>query len=85
MPSAFQWKVPDTYWQRRCNKDLIFEFDDLIMSKKKGVIDWQFLCLGIEELLVNYDWYYSSGLRNRGRTLQLLQRIKGIFLSMLEQ
>jgi hypothetical protein len=29
---AFRWKLPDWYWQGRCRKDFIFEFDDLIKS-----------------------------------------------------
>ena len=35
--SAFQWKLPDSYWQNRCKRDSVFEFEDLIMSNNKAV------------------------------------------------
>ncbi|KAK2755790.1 hypothetical protein FQN54_005940 [Arachnomyces sp. PD_36] len=84
MLTAFQWKLPDSYWQSRCKKDLIFEVDDLIRSNDQAV-DWQFLCLGIEELLLKKGWYDYGGLKNRGRTLHLLQGIKNIFLEKIKQ
>lgn len=63
--------------------DLIFECYDLI--KSDYIIDWQSLCLGTEKLFLDYEWYDKSGLKHRGRTLQLLGHIRGTFLEMLEQ
>lgn len=84
MLTAFRWKLPDSYWKRRCKKDLIFEVDDLIRSRNQ-TIDWQFLCLGIEELLLTDGWYDNGGLKNCGRTLKLLKGLKGVFLKMISQ
>ncbi|PGG99411.1 hypothetical protein AJ79_08527 [Helicocarpus griseus UAMH5409] len=86
---AFDWRLPDAYWQNRRKRDLIYEFEDLMNPASTGAddttIDWQLLCLGSEELLLDYDWYDKSGLKARGRTLQHLRGIKGVFLDMLEQ
>jgi hypothetical protein len=79
---AFRWNLPNTYWQARCNKQLLFELDDLI--KAGTAVDWSGLCLGIEELLLDGDWYCNSGLNNRGRTLKLLSGIKKNFLHLLQ-
>lgn len=57
---AFQWRLPDSYWQSRCNRDLIFELDDLIRSRNQKV-NWQFLCLGIEKLFLMDGWYDNGG------------------------
>jgi hypothetical protein len=80
---AFRWNLPNTYWQARCNKQLLFEIDDLI--KAGTAVDWSGLCLGIEELLLDGDWYCNSGLNNRGRTLKLLSGIKKNFLHLLQE
>lgn len=69
-------------WQSRCKPDLIFEVKDLIDG---GVsVDWSELCLGLEELLFDEEWYSTSGLRNRGRIFGMLGRIKELFQSILE-
>lgn len=47
---AFQWRLPDTYWQRRCDTELIFELGELVRQKRPA--NWQHICLGIEELLL---------------------------------
>lgn len=79
---AFQWDLPVSYWQSRCKRDLIFEVKDLIDG---GVsVDWRELCLGLEELLFDEEWYGTSGLRNRGRIFGMLRRIDEIFRSILE-
>jgi hypothetical protein len=66
-----QWELPDWYWKRRCRKDLTFEFDDFINTlgdwTSTSVVDWQYLCLESEKLLLSYRWYDTSGLKNRGR------------------
>lgn len=80
---AFQWRLPNTYWQSRCDTQLVFEFDDLI--KTGHIVDWVSLCLGLEELLLDEHWYCNSGLHNRGRTLRLIGGIKKRFLDMIEQ
>lgn len=80
--AAFQWDLPVSYWQSRCKPDLIFEVKDLIDG---GVsVDWSELCLGLEELLFDEEWYSTSGLRNRGRIFGMLGRIKELFQSILE-
>lgn len=81
---AFQWKLPDSYWQSRSKKDLIFEFDDLIQSNN-SMVDWQFLCLGTEELFLRDGWYDNGGLKNRGRTFKLLRGLKRVFIEMIEE
>lgn len=89
MLSAFRWRLPDHFWQSRCMKDLIFELDDLMgdqaQASSRKSVDWQFLCLGVEELLVKDGWYDRGGLKNRGRNLQLLRRLKSAFLEKLGQ
>ena len=82
MLTAFQWRLPNSYWQSRCKKYLIFEFDELIRNNQ--TVDWQFLCLRTEELFLKDGWYDGGGLKNRGRILQLLQGLKKIFLEMRE-
>ncbi|PLB55680.1 hypothetical protein P170DRAFT_344994 [Aspergillus steynii IBT 23096] len=81
MLSAFGWSLPDTYWQSRCRNRLIFEVEDLIEAGSK--VDWQLVCLGLEELLFDHHWYFKGGLRNRGRILQLIGQIKVVFLERL--
>ncbi|KAE8352916.1 hypothetical protein BDV28DRAFT_157466 [Aspergillus coremiiformis] len=79
---AFQWKLPGAYWRARCNPRLIFEVDDLVRTQR--AVDWASFCLGLEELLLDDDWYCNSGLNNRCRTLRFLEGIKGRFLGMIE-
>lgn len=79
---ASQWALPCTYWQRRCKCGFIFEVGDLI---KEGVsVDWPSLCLGLEELLLDHNWYAKSALRNRGRVLRIMNGIKEVFVDMLD-
>ncbi|KAL1855561.1 hypothetical protein Plec18167_004100 [Paecilomyces lecythidis] len=80
---AFGWTLPNTYWQSRCNPRLVFEVDDLIREGR--VIDWAEFCLGLEELLLDEDWYCNSGLNNRGRTLKLFEGIKERFDKAIKQ
>ncbi|RLL95926.1 hypothetical protein CFD26_100431 [Aspergillus turcosus] len=80
---AFRWRLPNTYWQARCNTEILFELDDLI--KAGTAVNWSGLCLGIEELLVDDNWYCNSGLENRARTLKLLNGIKEGFLRRLNK
>jgi hypothetical protein len=72
---AFQWKLPDSYWQRRCNPNLVFEVQDVIKAGTQ--IDWAYFCLGLHELLLQDDWYCNSGLYFRGRILDLIESIRG--------
>jgi hypothetical protein len=72
---AFQWKLPDSYWQRRCNPNLVFEVQDVIKAGTQ--IDWAYFCLGLHELLLQGDWYCNSGLYFRGRILDLIECIRG--------
>lgn len=83
MLAAFEWRLPDSYWQSCCQMDLIFEYDDL--RKTNNPVDWQFLGLATGELLEDPKWYNKSGLRTRRRTFQLLGQIKSVFLNLLEQ
>lgn len=83
MLSAFRWNIPASYWQNRCRKDLIIEFKQLMSNDTS--VDWQFLCLGSKELLLNHRWYDRSGLKNRERILPLLEGMKRDFLVLLEQ
>ncbi|KAB8224331.1 hypothetical protein BDV33DRAFT_227209 [Aspergillus novoparasiticus] len=50
---AFQLKLPDSYWQRRCNPILIFEAQDVIKAGTQ--IDGVYFCLGLHELLLQED------------------------------
>jgi hypothetical protein len=81
---AFRWKLPDWYWQGRCRKDFIFEFDDLIKSGDPSV-DWQYLCLDSERMLHDFRWYDGSGLKNRSRIICLLRAIESQFRDLLEE
>ncbi|KAB8201642.1 hypothetical protein BDV34DRAFT_237473 [Aspergillus parasiticus] len=72
---AFQWKLPDSYWPRRCNPSLIFEAQDVIKAGTQ--IDWVYFCLGLHELLLQEDWYCNSGLYFRGWILYLVECIEG--------
>jgi hypothetical protein len=80
---AFRWILPHTYWQARCDTQLLFELDDLI--KAGTAVNWSGLCLGIEELLLDNDWYCNSGLNNRARTLNLIHGIKEEFVHLLNR
>ncbi|GFF48382.1 hypothetical protein IFM51744_06813 [Aspergillus udagawae] len=80
---AFQWRLPNTYWQARCNTQLLFELDDLI--KARTAVNWSGLCLGIEELLLDDDWYCNSGLKHRARIVNLLNGIKEGFVHLLNR
>ncbi|KAE8404415.1 hypothetical protein BDV37DRAFT_294057 [Aspergillus pseudonomiae] len=72
---AFQWKIPDSYWHRRCNPSLVFEVQDAIKAGTQ--IDWVYFFLGLHELLLQEDWYCNSGLYFRGRILYLVECIEG--------
>lgn len=65
--------------------ELFFEFGDLIRTNNNDKVDWQYLCLATEELLLAPDWYDKGGLKNRSRILRLLKGIENTFSSMLEQ
>jgi len=74
----WQWQIPDLYWRSRFPKDILFEFDEIITSKKE--LDWQYLCLRAEELLET-----CHGLRNRRRIMRVLEGTKSVFLQTIEQ
>jgi hypothetical protein len=76
---AFQWKLPDSYWQRRCNPTLVFEVQDVLKAGTQ--IDWVYFCLGLHELFLQEDWYCNSGLFFRGRILYLIECIRGSLVS----
>ncbi|KAH8427547.1 uncharacterized protein LDX57_005260 [Aspergillus melleus] len=80
--TAFGWRLPNTYWQSHCRNCLVFEVEDLIQAGSE--VDWQFLCLGLEELIFGHRKYFKRGLRNRGRIMQLIERIKESFLVRLK-
>ncbi|OOO14214.1 Histone core domain protein [Aspergillus oryzae] len=80
---AFQWKLPDTYWRTRCESRLVFEMDDLIRENRP--VNWKEFCLGLEELLLDKDWFCNSGMRIRLRTLTSLGGIKECFLDLVGQ
>jgi hypothetical protein len=50
--NAFRWRLPGWYWQNRCRKDLIMEFQELLKLNDTP-IDWQYLCLASEKLLLD--------------------------------
>lgn len=79
--TAFNWELPVSYWQNRCNYAMIFEVKDLIDSGTS--VDWPALCLGLEELILDESWYPKSGLRNRARIFERFRRIDKIFRAML--
>ncbi|KAL4945621.1 hypothetical protein BDV06DRAFT_219159 [Aspergillus oleicola] len=78
---AFQWKLPDTYWFSRVNRNLIFEIEDI----PRGVdIDWGALVLGLEEYLVEQKLYCRSGLKLRAQILETLRIVGELFKDRLE-
>lgn len=76
---AFQWTLPDGYWQKRCDSSLLFEVKKL--KKTKVQVDWQALGLDLMSLLVEDG--STSGLRNRERVLLFMDRIKRRFVELL--
>ncbi|KAL3484489.1 hypothetical protein BJX62DRAFT_248369 [Aspergillus germanicus] len=74
---AFQWTLPDSYWKKRCEPELVYEVGDLEASGKP--VDWAVFCLGLEELMVDPHWFCVSGLRFRQRILRVLKGIKERF------
>ncbi|KAJ5187907.1 hypothetical protein N7449_010901 [Penicillium cf. viridicatum] len=76
---AFQWTLPDGYWQKRCDSSLLFEVKKL--KKTKAQVDWQALGLDLMSLLVEDE--FTSGLRNRERVLLFMGRIKRRFIELL--
>lgn len=78
MLTAFGWQLPDIYWQSRCQKEVVFEFQDLIDNRTP--IDWQFLALRSQRSLKGL-----LPLQNRARIVKFLQGLKEIFLAMLEK
>lgn len=77
---AFQWTLPDWFWQRRCHEDFVFELDDL--RKGNSPVDWQALWLDQMSLLADREWYLSSGLGNRERVLSSMNPVKLAFHAM---
>ncbi|KAL3454263.1 hypothetical protein BJX65DRAFT_302048 [Aspergillus insuetus] len=72
---AFHWHVPDTYWIKRCNPYLIIEVKDLRASGTP--VHWANLCLGIEGLFIDPNWYCQSGLRKRKEILEFVGQLGG--------
>ncbi|CEL06877.1 hypothetical protein ASPCAL10047 [Aspergillus calidoustus] len=71
---AFHWHLPDSYWIKRCNPGLLFEIADLRASGKP--VDWATFCLGIEELLVDPNWFCNSGLGRRRVVLDFVATLQ---------
>lgn len=76
---AFQWTLPDGYWQRRCDSSLLFEVKTL--KKIKARVDWQALGLDLMGLLAEDE--STSGLGTRERILLYMDHIKRRFLELL--
>lgn len=85
MLAAFGWRLPDSYWKKSCNMDLIFEYADL--HKANCPVDWQFIGLATEELMGDPKWKNDSacGLGTRLWIFRQLEQIKSVFLDLLEQ
>lgn len=69
------WQAPDSYWQRRSPRGLIFEIDRLDPSAK---VDWALFCQEGEELLESH-----YGLQNRARLFRILKGTGDLFFSAL--
>ncbi|PYH93434.1 hypothetical protein BO71DRAFT_327710, partial [Aspergillus ellipticus CBS 707.79] len=80
---ALQWKLPLSYWVWRCNPHIFYEVDNLLKERKE--VDWQSLCFGLHELVLNEDLCYTSGLNIRCQALTSLFYIKRQFLFELER
>ncbi|KAJ5492186.1 hypothetical protein N7453_010283, partial [Penicillium expansum] len=80
MLSAWQWKLPDWFWNRRLKEDIFIELKSL--KKTNCSIDWQALRLDLMGLLCDQEWYAFSGLPNRARILGFMTGIKSKFLEM---
>ncbi|KAJ9489150.1 hypothetical protein VN97_g4136 [Penicillium thymicola] len=76
---AFQWTLPDGYWQKRCDPSLLLEVKEL--KKTNTQVDWQALGLDLMSLLVEDE--FTSGLRNREHTLLFMGHIKRRFIELL--
>ncbi|PWY92835.1 hypothetical protein BO70DRAFT_425494 [Aspergillus heteromorphus CBS 117.55] len=68
---VLQWKLPVSYWVPRCNSDIFFEVDTLVKAGHE--VDWEALCLGMEELVLDREWCCTSGLNYRCLVLNILR------------
>jgi hypothetical protein len=74
-----KYTLPDGYWQKRCDSNLLFQVKKL--EKTKTQVDWQALGLDLMSLLVKDE--FTSGLRNRERVLLFMDYIKRRFIELL--
>jgi hypothetical protein len=75
------WQAPDSYWQNRIPRDIIFDLDgELSQLKLPADIDWPFLCLKAEELLET-----SPSLLNRQRILRIVGSVKSLVRKELDK
>lgn len=65
----FGWRMRGSFRKDLIPKDVVFEYYDLV-AQDQG-IDWQFLYFRVMRLLKT-----SHGIWNRGRIIQLMERVK---------
>lgn len=75
MLAAFQWVLPECFWNARCRRDVIFELND--MKKTNSHVDWEALRLDLMSLLADEQ----SALYNRARIMGIICSIKSNFFS----
>jgi hypothetical protein len=79
----FEWRVSYSYWIYRAPRKLIYEIQDFITNLEgmpEVVVDWEDLCLQAEQLVQT-----SEQLRNRQRTLDILEGTRDIFYEMIHK
>lgn len=81
MLSVFALDVPEFFWRSRLqtNRDLFFEVDCITDHDS---LDWQYLWLGLMDLLADHTWFISSGLATRKRALRSIKPIVSHFKSL---
>lgn len=72
-------KVHDEYWRSRVPKNLIFELQDIAAT---DLVDWEFLCLEIEETVEGWD---LRSLEARRYLIESLHRRKRAFRRSLKE
>lgn len=81
MLSVFALDVPESFWRSRLqtNRDLFFEVDCV---RDHDSLDWQYLWLGLMDLLADHTWFVSSGLATRKRALRSIKPIVSHFRNL---
>ncbi|KAL4884100.1 hypothetical protein BJY04DRAFT_14289 [Aspergillus karnatakaensis] len=86
MLRAFGSRLPDWFWRGRIHElsqGLFVELDEL---KSAGTaVDWQSLHLSLMGLVADRTWFFSSGLANRERVLEIMRALERSYLGQAQK